>query len=138
MRELAHSPIDTKGIGGNLNGKLIPIYNKFDRFYQVDVQQVYVTTCEPGCSKGPHLHLHRWGYFTCIIGNVRIVAKYPDGYRVSYAGADFGYQTVEIPPGIPCRIDNIGVITAYIINATAPAWTPDNQDEFPVEGWDYD
>lgn len=138
MRTKQNKPIVTyQNWPAQSNGVLIPIYNMHERFQQVGVQQVYATTCDVGGHKGPHLHKKRWGYFTCVSGDVKIIAKFPDGYREAYTGESYGFNTVEVPAGIPSKIINIGSKIAIIINTTSPAWTPDNPDDEPVEGWDY-
>lgn len=139
MRVKSNNPIVTyQKWPHQSNGVLIPIYNMHERFQKVGVQQVYVTTCDVGSRKGPHLHKKRWGYFTCVSGDIRIVAKYPEGYREAYSGESYGYATIEVPAGIPSEIACIGHKPAIIINTTAPAWTPNNPDDWPVEDWDYD
>ena len=72
----------TKDKAGKTNGFLIPVFNEHDGFL-AEAQfpkQVYVTVVSPHCVKGPHLHMKRWGVFTCIKGNVKVVLKTDDGY----------------------------------------------------------
>jgi dTDP-4-dehydrorhamnose 3,5-epimerase-like enzyme len=137
LRVIAHPRIVTRGPGSEVNGFLIPLYNRYEGFVPQDRQpeQVYLTVCQPGAQKGPHLHMKRWGYFTCIRGNVRIVARLGGEYAIAYTGVDHGYQTVEVPAGVPALIENIGSEDAYVINTPSPAWRPDDQDDHPVTGW---
>jgi dTDP-4-dehydrorhamnose 3,5-epimerase-like enzyme len=137
LRVLAHPRITTRGPEGSVNGFLVPLYNLYEGFLSPEQrpEQVYLTVCRAGAHKGPHLHLKRWGYFTCIRGNVRIVARLADGYDAAYTGEDHAFQTVEVPAGVPAVIENVGGEDAYVINTPSPAWRPDDQDDHPVTDW---
>lgn len=139
LRTQAHPRIVTRNTNNEENGFLIPIYNLHDEFVDKahEPQQVYLTVCKPGFGKGPHLHLHRWGYFTCIKGNIRIIAQSGNEYTVEYSGDDYEFRTIEIPGGITALIENIGNCDAYILNTPSPAWHKDNQDEHPIKNWDW-
>ena len=137
LRVMPHKRISTKGSDGRVNGFLIPIYNLHDRFILEAQQpeQVYLTVCTPGSRKGPHLHFKRWGYFTCIRGNARVIAKLGDEYTMEYTGEAHAFQTIEVPAGVPAMLENVGDIDAHIINTPCPAWHVDDQDEQPVIDW---
>lgn len=139
MRSQRHPRIVTKDRNGEENGVLVPIYNIHDNFVQGAVQQVYLTTLEPGCRKGPHLHKKRTGYFTCIQGNIMIVTQVDaETYLIDFSGDLFGNATVEIPPNTPTLIINMSHGTSLVINTTFPAWTPEDPDDDPVVGWTWD
>ena len=139
LRVVRHPRITTKGEDGRPNGSLIPIWNAHEAVLPDDrpPKQVYLTICAPRARKGPHLHLKRWGYFTCIRGNVRIVVRSGDRYEAAFSGDDHGYATIEVPAGCPALIENVGDEEAYVLNMPSPAWRPDDVDEHPVEGWAY-
>jgi dTDP-4-dehydrorhamnose 3,5-epimerase-like enzyme len=137
LRVFPHQRFDTRGADGQANGFLVSVYNEHEGFIPQAraPAQVYVSICAIGASKGPHLHRRRWGYLTCVRGNIRVVARFGDEYVVAHSGQDHGYQTVEIPPGIPNRVENVGNVDAYIINTCNPAWQADDPDDHPVDGW---
>jgi mannose-6-phosphate isomerase-like protein (cupin superfamily) len=139
LRVVKHPRIQTLGPDGRPNGSLIPVWNVHEKLLPEDraPEQVYLTICAPGARKGPHLHLKRWGYFTCIKGDVRIVVRLPQGYEVAWSGESHDYATIEVPAGAPALIENLGPTDAYVLNTPAPAWRPDDTDEHAVEGWDY-
>ena len=130
-----HPKNSTRNSNGNINGFLIPIYNVFDNFVFEDhcPKQVYLTVCDVGAVKGPHLHLKRWGYFTCIKGNIRVVVRINGAYENYFSGSNYDYATIEIPPGTPAAIQNIADEQSYVINTPSPAWHIDDQDEHAVE-----
>lgn len=134
LRVQKHPKIFTKNSKGDINGILIPIYNIHDGFI-TDVnnpKQVYLTMCNVGQIKGPHLHKKRWGYFTCIRGNIRIIVNIKNRYEEYFSGENYEFATIEIPPGIPAAIQNIADEPSYVINTPSPAWHIDDQDEHHV------
>lgn len=94
----------------------------------------------PGGIKGPHLHLKRWGLFTYIKGNVKIIVKTSTGYEEIFSGPDHGFATVQVPAGTPAALQNTGDENAYVLNLPSPAWRSDDQDEHTVsfEGYDFE
>lgn len=152
-----HPRIETKSDAG-LNGWLVPIWNIAEDDWRPD--QVYLTVVLPGAQKGPHLHRKRCGRFTCIKGNVMIVTRGiethewrgHDGrgptmavlmdlskpaYVEHYTGENYGFATIPVWPGTPAAIYNLGTEPAYVLNMPSPPWRPDDQDEWPVEDWQY-
>ena len=122
------------------NGFLIPIINAHEKFVE-DKQwpmQVYCTVAKPGEVKGPHLHHKRWGLFTCVRGNIKVVVRIDGEYQEHFTGDDYDYQTIQVPAGIPAALVNIGDIDAYLLNMPSPSWHVDNQDDWDVEFKDYD
>jgi dTDP-4-dehydrorhamnose 3,5-epimerase len=140
LRTLKHPKHVTKNRFGKPNGYLIPIVNIHDGFIPQEnfPKQIYLTVCDIGEVKGPHLHMKRCGLFTCIQGDVRVIAKTKSGYEEYYSGENFEFATIEVPAGIPSAVQNIGEVPAYILNMPSPAWHVDDQDDHPVTFDDYD
>lgn len=124
--------IETKNADGMPNGVLIPIWH-IDSGHRVE--QVYVTTILPGMSKGPHLHYHRGGAFTVLVGRVLIVTREYGTYHQHVCGG--GFKTIRVAPGVPCALYNIGSEPAMVLNCPTKPWR-DNSDEWPVEDWEYE
>src|SRR5262249_22747652 len=93
IRTTSHKKFTTKNEDGTPNGFLVPLFNTHDKFFVPgkEPQQVYLTTILPGKIKGPHLHFVRTGFFTCIKGNVRVVLKIDNAYKVFFSGEDHNY-----------------------------------------------
>jgi dTDP-4-dehydrorhamnose 3,5-epimerase-like enzyme len=129
----------TKDRNGKPNGFLVPVFNVHDKFVAPaqHPQQAYVTVVAPGTAKGPHLHMKRWGLFTCLKGNVKIVVKNGDKYEEHFSGEDHDFANVQLPAGLPAALVNLGSEDAYVLNMPAPSWHVDDQDDHPVTGWDY-
>jgi dTDP-4-dehydrorhamnose 3,5-epimerase-like enzyme len=140
IRRLAHSLIVTRDKQGEANGFLIPIFNVHEDWLAPEQypQQVYLTVVSPGKVKGPHLHLKRWGLFTCIKGNGKVVVRTEHGYEEFLTGEDHDYATIQVPAGTPAALQNMGETNAYFLNMPSPSWQVDDQDEHPVSFDDYE
>jgi dTDP-4-dehydrorhamnose 3,5-epimerase-like enzyme len=118
---------------------LVPIFNIHDG--SIDFvhypKQVYLTVCYPGEIKGPHLHLIRWGLFTCIKGNGKIVVKTDYGYKEFFTGENYDFAAIQVPAGFPAALITVGKEDAYFLNMPSPAWHVDDQDEHEVSFDDY-
>ena len=134
-----HPKIVTKNTEGRPNGWLVPIFNVHDGVIDASQypKQVYLTVIAPGEIKGPHLHLKRWGLFTCIRGNAKIVVRTEKGYEEYLTGEDNGFATIQVPAGVPAALQNIGDEDAYMLNMPSPAWHKDDLDEHSVSFDDY-
>ena len=139
IRLKENSKIKTLDNSGIENGFLVPIYNINDNFCEnkKEPQQVYLTVVNPKTIKGPHLHFIRTGYFTCIKGNVRIIAKINKNYEIYYSGEDHNYRSIIIPTGVPAVIQNLSETNAYVLNMPSPAWTPEMDDEYSADFSDF-
>jgi dTDP-4-dehydrorhamnose 3,5-epimerase len=129
----------TKNIKGESNGFVLPIINVYDNFIDDTnwPKQIYLTVATPHEVKGPHLHMKRWGLFTCIKGNIKIVLRIENQYYEYFSGENHEYETIQVPAGIPAALINIGEQDAYILNMPSPAWHPEDLDEWPVSFDDY-
>lgn len=130
-KRFTHPKITTKDSSGEKNGYLVPIFNINESPIAPAQypQQVYLTVVSPGKIKGPHLHYIRWGLFTCIKGDVKIIIKTDEGYDEHYSGEHHEYATIQVPPTFPAAVQNIGEIDAFILNMPSPAWHKDQNDE---------
>ena len=139
VRDRHNRRIETRDLEGRPNGFLVPIYNVHDGFVAPgqEPKQVYLTVVAPRAVKGPHLHLKRWGLFTCVKGNVKIVVRTDRGYESHYSGESHSYATVQVPAGYPAALVNEGDTEAFILNMPAPAWTSEDPDEHEIDFSDY-
>lgn len=126
--------IPTRNKEGEKNGFLIPIINILDGFIDPEEwpKQVYCTVASPGEIKGPHLHKERYGLFTCIRGNIKIVTREDGDYKEYFSGEDHSFRTIYVPAGIPSALVNISREDAYILNMPCPSWSAENPDDWPV------
>ena len=140
VRIKKNSKIITKNQSGKENGFLIPIINVHENFVDENQwpKQIYCTTVAPNEVKGPHLHKKRWGLFTCIRGNIKIVIRRDGQYEEFFSGEDYDFATIQVPAGLANALVNIGNCDAYVLNMPSPAWHIDDQDDWDVEFDGYD
>jgi dTDP-4-dehydrorhamnose 3,5-epimerase-like enzyme len=142
IRTAAHPRIITRDIHGTSNGFVVPVFSVHDGWLAPAQypQQVFLTVVSPGTVKGPHLHMKRWGLFTCIKGNVKIVVRTGTGYEEFLTGDAHEFLSVQVPAGVPAALQNIGTTDAYLLNLPAPAWSADEADDHPVtfDGYSFD
>jgi dTDP-4-dehydrorhamnose 3,5-epimerase len=140
VRAKTNRKIVTKNAAGTPNGFLIPILNVHEKFVSDErwPLQIYCTVANPGEVKGPHLHMKRWGLFTCIKGDIKIVVQVDGQYHEYFSGENHDFATVQVPAGVPNALVNIGDCDAYILNMPSPAWHPDDPDDCDAEFPDYD
>jgi dTDP-4-dehydrorhamnose 3,5-epimerase-like enzyme len=132
--------VETRSKDGQPNGFLVPIFNVHEGFVATaqHPQQVYLTVVAPRAVKGPHLHHKRWGLFTCVKGNVRIVMRTEAGYEEHYSGEGHDFATIQVPAGVPSALVNLGDDEAYVLNMPSPAWSAEEPDDHPVSFADHD
>ena len=139
-RVLETQKIVSRNKAGEPNGYIVSLYKDWEQEFKAEPRQVYLNICHPGEAKGPHLHMHRWDYFTLIRGSMRFVIKYGPG---DYEEVDVhvrdgaGVRIVEVPPAVPCLMINIGAEDAWVINMPNPAWHPQRPDDAPISYDDY-
>lgn len=122
---------------GHVNGSLIPVWKDWENIITVKPEMVYVTTVNPGEIKGPHLHIIRHSYFTCIKGKVIFVVKGKSG---EYYEIESSYENpvlVEVPRNYASGHINISNEVSIILSLVNPAWRPDNRDEHNTSFDDY-
>lgn len=124
--------INTQDAEGKPNGHLIPIWNATQDTWRPD--QVYCTTVLPGMSKGPHLHLKRFGHFHCVKGCADLIMRTPKGRYLRVTLSPNG-MTYPVPPGYAAEIRCVGLEPAYILNLCSPAWSKDDPDDHAVTDW---
>ena len=64
---------------GHQNGDLTVIWRDWDKILKTPPKMIYLTTVNPGEIKGPHLHLRRTSYFTCVEGKIIVIIRDSDG-----------------------------------------------------------
>jgi mannose-6-phosphate isomerase-like protein (cupin superfamily) len=127
------TPIQTHSPDGKPNGWLLPLWNVNERT-DLRPDQVYLTVVASGCSKGPHLHKKREQRYYVIKGDCEVITR--DPVTGEYAMRYMWPGDVEVvPAGVPSQLRNKGIGEAWLINMPSPAWSPDDQDEWPVENW---
>jgi dTDP-4-dehydrorhamnose 3,5-epimerase len=122
----------------NVNGFLIPVWRDWDKTITVQPEMVYITSISPGEIKGPHLHVIRHSYYTCIKGKVVFIAKENSGKYIEIESSPDEPVLIEIPKNHSSAHINLSDETSIIMALVNPSWKPDNKDEHNVTYDDYD
>ena len=85
---------------GHVNGALTVIWRDWDKIIQHEPKMVYVSTVNPGETKGPHLHKKRTSYFSCIHGKVIFIIRDNDGKYFEIETSAEEPLLIKIPKGI--------------------------------------
>ena len=122
----------------NVNGFLIPVWRDWDDIITVKPEMVYITSIDPGEIKGPHLHIIRHSYFTCIKGKVVFIVKEDSGNYLEIESSPDDPVLLEIPKNHSSAHINLSDEPSIIMALVNPSWKPDNKDEHNVTYDNYD
>jgi dTDP-4-dehydrorhamnose 3,5-epimerase len=129
----------TKNIhDAHVNGSLTVIWRDWDNIIDDIPQMIYVTSVEPGEIKGPHLHLRRNSYFTCIRGKVVFIAKDKSGNYIEIESSENDPVLIQIPKNFPSAHINISDQKSTVLTIANLAWKPDDNEMENVTFDDYD
>ena len=119
--------IPTKGRIGNYNGMVIEVLNK-----GTQIGQVYITTCEPGCKKGLHVHKKKEDRF-CVIKGEATIALYTPGDMEKITLSEKKPQVIIIPPGVGHGIKCVGDTPCWILNCPSRAYAEGSPDQIEIK-----
>ena len=120
---------DTKDIvDKHVNGSLTVIWRNYDDLIKNPPKMVYVSSVNPGETKGPHLHIKRSSYFTCIHGSVVFILKNLDGKYIEIESSAENGMMVFVPKNIASAHINLSNETSQILALADIAWR-ENDDE---------
>ena len=125
--------IETKDHDGNHNGRLIEIINILTPFMKGNpaIEQAYITVCDPGKTKGLHLHQKKEDRF-CIIRGKATIALYTPTDLELVPLTDEKLQVIIIPPKIAHGIKCIGNKPCWILNCPSKAYNPKDPDQLEI------
>ena len=120
---------DTKEIvDKHVNGSLTVIWKNYDDLIKNPPKMVYVSSVNPGETKGPHLHIKRSSYFTCIHGRVVFILKNLDGKYIEIESSEENGMMVFVPKNVASAHINLSNETSQILALADIAWR-ENDDE---------
>ena len=120
---------DTKDIvDKHVNGSLTVIWRNYDDLIKNPPKMVYVSSVNPGETKGPHLHIKRSSYFTCIHGRVVFILKNLDGKYIEIESSTENGMMVFVPKNVASAHINLSNETSQILALADITWR-ENDDE---------
>lgn len=130
---------DTRDINDDhINGQLTVIWRDWDNLIQPHPKMIYITSVNPNEIKGPHLHLKRNSYFTCIDGEVVFVIKNEDGQYVEIKSDSKHPHLIHVPANVPSAHVNISTNPSRILVLADVSWKPNDNEMKNVTFDDYD
>jgi len=125
-------------IDQHVNGELTVIWRDWDDFMPNSPKMIYITSVNPKEIKGPHLHLRRNSYFTCIHGKVVFVIRNKNGNYEEFLSSSDEPNMICVPKNIPSAHLNLSNETSRILSIADISWKPDDNEMENITFDDYD
>ncbi len=116
-------------------GMVVEIIRREDLKQNKPFGQVYLTTANPGFTKGNHYHKRKTEWFCVIKGKGELVLKdliSKETKRILMDDEE-NFVVVEIPPNVAHAIKNIGSEVLYLLAYIDEPYNPNDPDTFPAE-----
>lgn len=126
----------TKDVNDNhVNGSLTVIWRDWDKIIQNSTRMIYVSSVNPGESKGPHIHTKRNSHFVCIHGKVVFIIKEKNGNYREIESSDENPVMVYVPKNYSSAHINLSENISRVLTLADLAWRP-NDDEMKNDSFD--
>ena len=122
---------------GHQNGDLTVIWRDWDKILKNHPNMIYLTSVFPGEIKGPHLHLRRTSYFTCVDGKVIIIIRDIDGTYHEIECTSEKPRLICVPNNIASAHINISKNVSKVLVLADIAWRADDNEMNNVTFTDY-
>jgi len=113
---------------GHQNGDLTVIWRDWDKILKNPPKMIYVTSVNSGEIKGPHLHLKRTSYFTCIEGSVVVIIRDSEGLYHEIECNSEKPRLICVPNQIASAHINISDNVSKVLVLADIAWSPDDNE----------
>lgn len=123
---------------GHQNGDLTVIYRDWDKILQNPPKMIYLTSVNPGEIKGPHLHLRRTSYFTCVSGKVVVIVRDSDGTFTEIECNSDKPRLICVPNNIASAHINTSSKPSTVLVLADLAWHADDNEMKNVDFVNYD
>jgi len=129
----------TKDIGDNhVNGSLTVIWRDWDKIIKNSINMIYVSSVNPGESKGPHIHTKRDSHFVCVHGKVVFIIKEQNGHYVEIESSDENPVMVYVPKNCSSAHVNLSKNVSRVLTLADLAWRPNDNEMVNDSFDDYD
>ena len=130
-----HATKDTHD--SHTNGALTVIWRDWDNIIKKTPKMVYLSSVNPGETKGPHLQKNRTSYFSCIHGKVVFIIQDENRNFEEIEVDSENPVLICVPNGIASAHVNVGEEQARILVLADIAWRPNDNEMVNVEFSDY-
>ena len=122
---------------GHENGNLTVIWRDWDKIVN-SPQMIYLTSVNPGEIKGPHIHLKRTSYFTCVEGKVIVIIHDSDGTYHEIECSSEKPRLICVPNNIASAHINVDNKISKVLVLADIAWKPNDNEMINIKFDDYD
>ena len=122
----------------HVNGELTVIWRDWDEIVKNEPKMIYVSSVNPGETKGPHIHTKRNSYFVCIHGKVVFILKNENGEYLEIESSEENPVMVFVPKNVPSAHINCSKNISRILALADIAWKPNDNEMQNVSFVDYD
>ena len=112
----------------HVNGSLTVIWRDWDNIIKNHPKMVYITSVNPGETKGPHLHTKRNSYFICIRGKVVFIAKSKNGEYKEFISSEEEPTLVYVPKNLSSAHVNLSGNVSQVLTLADLAWKPNDNE----------
>ena len=127
---------ETKSVvDDHVNGSLTVIWRDWDEIIRNTIKMIYVSSVNPGESKGPHIHTKRDSYFVCIHGKVVFIIKEKNGNYTEIESSDEKPVMVYVPKNCSSAHVNLSKNVSRVLTLADLAWHP-NDEEMKNDSFD--
>jgi len=120
------------------NGSLTVIWRDWDNIIKNHPKMVYITSVNPGETKGPHLHTKRNSYFVCIHGKVVFITKSKNGEYKEFISSDEEPTLVYVPKNLSSAHLNLSDNVSQVLTLADLSWKPNDNEMKNVSFDNYD
>ena len=122
----------------HVNGELTVIWRDWDEIVKNEPKMIYVSSVNPGETKGPHIHTKRNSYFVCIHGKVVFILKNENGKYLEIESSEENPVMVFVPKNVAPAHINCSKNVSRILALADIAWKPNDNEMQNVSFVDYD
>ncbi len=128
----------TDVLDSHVNGSLTVIWRDWDKLIDKQPKMVYLSSVNSNEIKGPHLHLKRNSYFTCIQGKVVFIIQDKPGEYVEIESNSENPMMIVVPKGIASAHVNLEKQVSHVLTLADISWKPNDNEMINVSFDDYD
>lgn len=122
----------------HINGNLTVVWRDWDNILKNHPKMIYVTSVNPGETKGPHLHKKRNSHFVCVKGKVVFIVQKSATEYVEIESSEEKPTLVHVSKNTASAHVNLSEQPSLILALADIAWRPNDNEMVNVSFENYD
>lgn len=119
------------------NGSLTVVWRDWDNVIKNHPKMIYVSSVNPGETKGPHLHTKRNSYFVCIHGKVVFIIRNKNGQYAEIVSSEYNPVMVFVPKMTASAHISLSDDVSRVLALADVSWKPNDNEMENVSFDDY-